>query len=904
MRADIIWNERDRARYEKYANETVYKGYRTATLLSMFLFPPGVILDWFTHPEQFPVLVLMRILAAFGCGIMYFASRTSFVKQKPFAAVLIYFATVSLSITGMCLILEGYKSPYYAGVNLVILVAGILLPKISQIVCGAIVILAGYYVPILIQSGLTFDRPDLFINNMSFFLWTTLLAIGCGWLKERLQKESFSRLISIEESQKKLAESNEKIQRAEELRSRFFANISHEFRTPLTLILEHSRKLLKVSASPSERAPLELIIGQSQLILRHVNDLLDIAKIEAGKHSLACRKIDLAAHFRKVLEIFNVVAADRKIQFSVQAPETLEAVVDPEKVERILLNLVSNAFKFCPEGATISCTLAIEANHVKMQVEDNGPGIPAHLSEKIFDRFHQGEAVDTRQHGGTGLGLSIVKEFTELHGGKTWVEPSSGGGAKFCVQFEDLSIEAQFQKISQSSAPQIIPSEDVTRSLIDELMPKKSPLATPPLIPISERTVAQPQGSVLIIEDSVDLNRYLAECLSDFYEVHIAYDGQQGLDMATQLNPDLILCDMMLPRRSGENVLALVRENPKFENTPFIILTAKADDELRIRLLSNGADDYIMKPFVIAEVLARVKNLMSIKKSRDLLLESLKLSTGDLHSLSAEIVERKSQLENLTQCLELAQYHGELSFRAKSRFLSMVSHELKTPLTIVELSLQLLKKQRVNDLSNLEAKEFARAAQACQQLVKVIDTLLTYSEFEKGDLQFKIQSFEVNETLSELVAIFKPRAEQKNLQLFITGAATKPIYLESDVKIFRLIVLNLLENAMKFTASGSIEVTCEQSSQGVQVAIKDTGLGIPEERRSTLFEPFDKIYSSTVWTPRGLGLGLCLIKELLSLLEGDIEMQSEVGVGSTFRILLPNRISTTALTRLTHDFSI
>lgn len=384
----------------------------------------------------------------------------------------------------------------------------------------------------------------------------------------------------------------------DQLKTQFFANVSHELRTPLTLILGPvARRLADPDLGGEARAELEMVERNARLLFRLVSDLLDIAKLEAGRLSLRYSQVDLAGLVRFVTANFEVQAAEQAIAFRVATPATLAAQVDPERYRRVVLNLLANAFKFTPRGGTIDLALQEGDGNALLTLSDNGPGIPIDKRDMIFERFSQIEGGAERRFGGTGLGLAIVKEFVELHQGQVSITETPGGGATFSVT---LPLTAPNQAV-------IHPLSDDDALLFQQLLPVASgqqaelrdaaPAATAPLI--------------LVVEDNPDMNHYLASLLGRHYRVVTARDGVEGLAKARDLRPDLLISDIMMPLLDGERLVGELRGQPETERLPIIILSAKADEELRLGLLANGVQEYLTKPFADAELLARVSGLLA-----------------------------------------------------------------------------------------------------------------------------------------------------------------------------------------------------------------------------------------------------------------------------------------------------
>jgi PAS domain S-box-containing protein len=452
-------------------------------------------------------------------------------------------------------------------------------------------------------------------------------------------KLSEQRKVNLERAHAELESLYERIQEVDRLKTQFFANVSHELRTPLSLILGPSEKLLAAATlSEPERRDLAVIQRNARLLLRHVNDLLDVSKLEAGKMGLAYAQLDVAALVRLTAGHFDVLARERGIDYRVETPRVLQAQVDPDKLQRVLLNLVSNAFKFTPDGGTIRC--AVEGgSELTLTVEDSGPGVAPALREAIFDRFRQGDGGATRTVGGTGLGLAIAKDFAELHGGRIVVGDAVLGGAAFTVRVPLMAPPGSLVQVSEG----LREHREIAELTVADLRAQPRTASRP----ASVAAVAAPLDAphVLLVEDNADMARHLAETLADEYRVDVAADGLEGLRMAREQRPDLIVSDIMMPGMSGDALVAAVRARDELAGVPILLLTAKADDELRARLLREGAQDYVTKPVAMEELKARVGNLVAMKRAREVLQRELATQTGDVATLAREIAARTRQLQ-------------------------------------------------------------------------------------------------------------------------------------------------------------------------------------------------------------------------------------------------------------------
>jgi PAS domain S-box-containing protein len=438
-------------------------------------------------------------------------------------------------------------------------------------------------------------------------------------LRERAMKmesDLYARSREVAESSRKLKQANaelsalyQKTKELDVLKTHFFANVSHELRTPLTLILGPVERLLS-REDLAEKARHDLLVVQrnARLLQRHVNDLLDIAKLEAGRMLLHYARTDLAALTRQTASYFETLAADRRMPFAVQAPARLSAEVDGEAVERMLINLLSNAFKFTPDGCAVSIAIEECAGHALVRVQDEGPGVPENMRAAIFERFQQlDEGSVARRDGGTGLGLAIVREFAALHGGTVEAANAAGGGARFTLRLP-LAAPAG----TAVAEPPAAAGPGTSLQARDALLP----------VPPAPETACSPDGHhILVVEDNRDMNAFICETLGRYYRVTRAYDGREGIEKALGEPPDLILSDIMMPTMSGDRMVHELRRHRVLDRVPIVLLTAKADDALRVQLLRQGVQDIIHKPFSMDEVLARIAGLLAERRRTGLVLQ-------------------------------------------------------------------------------------------------------------------------------------------------------------------------------------------------------------------------------------------------------------------------------------------
>ena len=467
---------------------------------------------------------------------------------------------------------------------------------------------------------------------------------------DETEAEVVRRAREVAESGRRLKEANEelavlyaRLQELDRLKTQFFSNASHELRTPLALILGPAERVLAdLGPDDPNRRQLEVILRNARVLMGHVNDLLDTSKIEAAMLELDYSELDLSHLVRLVGNNFETLALDRSVDFSVLAPDDAVSVqVDPARVQQVLLNLLSNAFKFTPPHGTVRLELkgVSEGGTARVEVGDSGPGIPEDRRNEAFERFHQLDGAATRKMGGTGLGLHIAREIVSLHGGSLAIDDAPEGGALLIVELPVAAPPGTTVRTESPTVPQ-----DVTATLLDG---HGVPLAPAPRAPARIGAGSGDRHSdgrneearlVLVAEDNPDMNSFICDALAGSYRVRSALDGRQGFELARDLRPDLIVCDFMMPEMSGIDLVRAVRAEPRIETTPILILTARNDSEARIDVLRQGANDYLLKPFLEPELMARADNLIKVREAEEQQL-ALEMSNErdriarDLHDL-------------------------------------------------------------------------------------------------------------------------------------------------------------------------------------------------------------------------------------------------------------------------------
>lgn len=432
------------------------------------------------------------------------------------------------------------------------------------------------------------------------------------------------------DAERKRAEALAEIDRAKSL---FFSNVSHEFRTPLTLILGPLEEVLADAShalSPGQREHLTFVLRNALRLLKLVNTLLDFSRLEAGRIEASYEEIDLPQVTTELASLFRSAIERAGLAFTVECrPLSAPACVDREMWEKIVLNLLSNALKFTFQGE-IALTLHEENGKAVLSVRDTGIGIPADEQPRVFDRFHRVQGARARSHEGSGIGLALIQELVKLHGGDAKVESAVGKGSTFTITIplgrehllkERIGALRTLHSTALGAAPFIeeagrwVPSGDSAPlerpGFADAILPSDG-IAAPADVPSRFRS-----SRVLLADDNADLRAYVTSLLTPHFNVEAVTNGEEALRAARERRPDLILSDVMMPVLDGFELLKIVRSDPMLRGIPVILLSARAGEESTVEGLEKGADDYLVKPFSARELIARVRAHLEMAEVRE-----------------------------------------------------------------------------------------------------------------------------------------------------------------------------------------------------------------------------------------------------------------------------------------------
>ena len=444
----------------------------------------------------------------------------------------------------------------------------------------------------------------------------------------------------------------EKVQEIDKVKTNFFANISHEFRTPITLILGPLKEMYNGTFKGDQKATLGVMMRNGRRLLRLINQLLDLSKLEVGKMSLQTSQSNLVQVLKEIASAHESSAKGKKIKFTLYFEvEELILFIDQEKIEKIFHNILSNAFKFTKENGEVILHLRVENNlQAVISIKDTGIGIPSHELDKVFDRFYQVDSSQTRDYEGSGLGMAVAKELVELHHGTISVESREGIGSTFIVRLP-LGKE-HLRKEEIIDADDFITTKEDSQDLKEEgnIVTAESG--------IEKTTIPSEHLPVLlVVEDNADMRRYICKTLSDQYQIIEAENGKTGVTLAKESVPDLIISDIMMPEMDGYKLCEIIKTNELTSHIPIILLTAKADRESKLTGLETGADDYLSKPFDADELKLIVRN--RIEERRKMRERFAKEITLEPRQIAITSFDEKF----LTRVLDIVEkYIGEENF--------------------------------------------------------------------------------------------------------------------------------------------------------------------------------------------------------------------------------------------------
>jgi signal transduction histidine kinase len=821
----------DQASFDDYRSDRNLGAARLVALLVALLMPSGVVLDWFTHREQIAWLFAMRMAAALAAGLTLWMTYAKSARRHTFVLGLLPILAAAIALEVMIESLEGYSSPYYAGLTHCLFGLGVIFYwRIREILLACTLVVATWLVPTLAAYKTVEAGP--FANNFFALGIAAAIAVASNGSRFRaVQREHAAR--------SELERALDRLKELDQAKNQFFANVSHELRTPLTLILAPLAELLD-GGRPEDRPLLAIIQRNAARLMRHIEELLDLSRLDAGRLRLNVAEVKLGALLTAQIESSGAASAAAGLELSIDAPRPVNDVWgDANRIDTILTNLVSNALKFTPSGGRIVLRLSEGDDHALVEVSDTGPGIAADDLARVFDRFYQVEVDERRRQEGAGIGLALSKELADLHGGSLTVRSRLGQGTTFALRLRKGRGHFSPDVIERRQA--FRPQTELERR--HELRRPLPGLSRVEPVEFASTTFSEPvvfadgrRPRVLLVEDHADLRWLIRRVLEPSYDISETSDGQEALAWIRQHSPDLVVSDVMMPNLSGTELCRVLKSEPALKTIPVILLTARVGSEATMDAYAHGADDFVSKPFHPRVLFARI---------------------------TAQLRLRAFALQIVAQ--EKIAVIGTLA--------AGVAHEVRNPLNAMSGACQVLLNQAPDPKKREQLLRVAiDAASRIETIVAALDAHARPAEADG------IRPYDLREGIDATLRLLELRVDGVRIH---RDYATERDALVRPASVNQ-VVLNLIDNAVKAGAA-NVWIRVAEEQDRITVAVEDDGHGVAPQIVNRIFDPF----FTTREPGSGTGLGLHLSRQIIAEHGGHLRHAGRDGGGARFAFDLP-----------------
>lgn len=860
-------------RWERWLRERNQRGLRVALLVIATAYPTFGLLDLYLVPRgALPWFWGTRALVTVTALAMLPLLRRRRVARwiEPISVAVMW-----VTAAGICLMttyLGGLASPYYAGLAVVAVGGGLLLvwrPRIVILMTASYVLT---FVAANVATG-TIGPISIAISNIAF-LSIIVVMIGIGQVVQfNTHREQVAQRVHLEQATVKLERAHADLQQLDAFKSRFFANMTHELRTPLAMVLTPLELLLQGEMGQfgeAARNCFNSMYRSALKLLKLINDLLDLSRLEESRLRLHVAEHELVGFLRTLTEECQVLAQRREIRLTFDSDVARAAMhCDLDRLERVFVNLLSNAIKFTPFKGRVDVTVSATAGQVQVVVEDDGPGFAPDQVEKIFERFYQVNMEGTRQHGGAGIGLALARELVKLHGGTITASSDGKRGARFVVTLptkhafrpDDLASAAVSEEGSGSAplgwAVQLERRKEFRLLDIDEITDRR----------VVERDVDEEQRphTVVVVEDSPQVQQIIHMSLRRQFKVLTAPDALRGFDVAVREQPNLVVTDLMMPGVDGLELTRRLRADLRTRHIPVLMLTARGSVDDRVKGLETGVSAYLTKPFSPRELLTSARRLVRAEEETADLVLTRRIESVDLVAagLAHEINNPLNYVKNAVARVAVdVQRARELGARGAARALQAGE--------VAEL-----------ESGGARIEEMLGIANA--GLVRIARTVDLLNRYGRGGFERALALVDVWEAVRTVVEVVRPATgPHVAVELDLEGDGT----LECVPDEFNQVLTNLVQNAIEAVADGAGRVRVRGFVEGddLVVSVKDNGPGIPPDARVRLFTAF----FTTKGPGRGMGLGLTIARRVVNALGGNLQLAS-AGPGAEFIVRVPRR---------------
>ncbi len=871
-----------RQAFEAHERRERIDNTRIGCALVVFLMPPGVLLDYAVYGREIvgTFLCLRLLTSAIAGAIWAFLYTTAGRQSGRVLGVLVPLLPV-ICIAVMIALKGGFASPYYAGLNLVLLAVGAVLHWSLRESVFAVMLVLGIYISAGVfhaRHFTEFPGWSVVINNFYFISLMDIIVVVGTYFQNRARFREFELRFELDKNRAKLEESNQKLMELDQMKGRFFANISHELRTPLTLLIAPLENMLnKFTLDEETRGTLLTMQANGMRLLKLINDLLDLIRLESGKMVVRQDRVHIEEFVRAMASAARQVAEDKRLRLEIYvAAELGTVIIDRDKLDKIVLNLIFNAIKFTPARGKVELRAEKQGDFFTLAVVDTGMGISKKNLDNVFSRFWQADDSSKRKFQGMGIGLALVKELVEVQGGSVEVQSQEGKGTTFTVRLPYKQAEPIEEKPSEIEAQTAVTngssvtSEEWLANLYRraEMFPALTPVQDA-MRPVEvNRNSKQP--SLLVADDEPDMLRFLKSQLKTHYQVLEASDGQQAVEKASQFLPDIILLDMMMPEKDGLQACREIRAHTPTQSIPIILLTARADEETKLAALNAGASDFLPKPFSTTELHVRIKNLVESHQYQ----RKLSRQNQTLESTIEQLKETETQLVQTEKLASL----GRLS--------AGIIHEINNPLNFAATGLFTLRKKG-KFMAAEQQEEFAEVLKDVEEgIARVKNIVSDLRMFSHPETESRDQ-VEIAEVVGSALR-FVSNEWKDRVQVEQKISEHQTIWANKN-KLIQVLV-NLLQNALDAMKRKNYEgekptlwLESKVENNLSLLTIRDNGCGIEPHVLDKIFDPF----FTTKDVGEGMGLGLAICYRIVQEYDGRIVVRSEPGKFCEFTLEFP-----------------
>lgn len=857
--------------FEAHERQIRHRNIPTTALIAAVITAAGLILDYFVYPEFFWKIQIIRLVGiTISLLIYWWATRHTVDEVSSFFPSYLPL-TVIISISLMILITDGGNSSYYAGLNLVLVALAILLRWTVKMGFEMSVYLIIAYIGASLGSRVTPDLGTL-VNNFFFIGSNAVLVVVGAFLYDRTRRSEFFLQKEIEDRNLELADNQLRLQELDEAKTRFFANVSHELRTPLTIMLGTTETLRERKVTDLQ-SRFEVLHANGLRLLGLIDNLLDLVRFDQGDDKVNREAVDAEVFLRGIINGMSHLTDRKDLRLDFEAKTDLPVLaLDQDKLEKILLNLLINSVKFTSFGGTISVSAKYEEGMFNFVVEDNGIGMSEEKQEQIFSRFWQADTSSNRKFRGSGIGLSLVKSLVDLMEGEIRVESVEEEGSSFYV-----SIPAEESTLLGNN-------EEVPADPLAE-MHKQAMLTLPELGPSSVLELLSPDDekkyTILVADDEEDLRGFLSSELARNYKVIEASDGVEAISFVRQFEPDLVLLDYMMPDKNGMEVCREIRNDARLSHIPVIMLTARADEKIKLECLEAGASDFISKPFALGELSLRVKNQIGMIAFQRQLREK-----------NVELAKAMEQLkESEVQMLR------QEKLSALGRMSAGIIHEINNPLNYVQAAHHMLGVHG-RELKGETAEFFEDALKDAQEGVKRTEQIISdLRSFTMTGPQ-PLGSVGLGDVIEAAQRFFGDQLKKLGeVEIEVDSS----LLVRGDRGQLVQVFSNLFQNSIdaieeknsgapphqgKITIHAHTTLGMNREKQ-IIVTFRDDGCGISPENRGKIFDPF----FTNKDVGKGMGLGLSIVYQIIERHQIEVAVDSEEGQFTEFQLSFPTVLS-------------